>query len=101
MSGALNGTTDLATAGQVSFSWDDNSTGGNANATDKVMVLVYNPGKKESMYVLNGADRTVGSQDVSIPTIYAGDTVELFIAFVSADGKQVSNSIYLGSGTAS
>ncbi|MEQ3665841.1 DUF6266 family protein [Olleya sp.] len=101
LSGALNATTDLSAAGQVSFAWDDNSTEGNANTTDKAMVLVYNPSKKESMYVLNGADRTVGLQDVTIPATYAGDTVELFIAFVSLDGSQVSNSIYLGSGTAS
>ncbi|MFV9552550.1 DUF6266 family protein [Algibacter sp. PT7-4] len=100
LSGALNATTDLATAGQVSFAWDDNSAEGNANLTDKSMVLVYNPSKKESMYILDGADRTVGSQVVTIPNTYAGDTVELFMAFVSADGTQVSNSVYLGSGTA-
>jgi len=100
LSSALNPTTDLTTAGQVTFTWDDNSAEGNANATDKAMVLVYNPGKKESMYILDGADRTVGSQTVTIPSTYAGDTVELFMAFVSADGSQVSNSIYLGSGTA-
>ena len=100
LSGALNATTDLATAGQVSFAWDDNSLEGNANTTDKAMVLVYNPSKKESMYVLDGAIRTAGSQTVNIPGTYAGDTVELFIAFVSADGTQVSNSLYLGSGTA-
>ncbi|WP_271856408.1 DUF6266 family protein [Patiriisocius marinus] len=100
LSGALNATTDLATAGQVSFAWDDNSTEGNANTTDKAMVLVYNPSKKESMYILDGAIRTAGSQTVIVPGTYAGDTVELFIAFVSADGTQVSNSLYLGSGTA-
>ncbi|NRD21520.1 hypothetical protein HNV08_15805 [Winogradskyella eckloniae] len=100
LSGVLNGTTDLATAGQVSFDWDDNSAEGNANATDKAMVLVYNPSKKESISILDGADRTVGSQVVTIPNTYAGDTVELFMAFVSADGTQVSNSVYLGSGTA-
>jgi hypothetical protein len=100
LSGALNGTTDLATAGQVSFGWDDNSTDGNANATDKAMVLVYNPSKKESISILDGANRTVGSQIVTIPNTYAGETVELFMAFVSADGKIVSNSVYLGSGTA-
>lgn len=100
LSGALNATTDLATAGQVSFAWDDNSLEGNANTTDKAMVLVYNPSKKESMYILDGAIRTAGSQTVNIPGTYAGDTVELFIAFVSADGTQVSNSLYLGSGTA-
>ncbi len=100
LSGVLNGTTDLATAGQVSFDWDDNSAEGNANVTDKAMVLVYNPSKKESISILDGADRTVGSQVVTIPNTYVGDTVELFMAFVSADGTQVSNSVYLGSGTA-
>lgn len=100
LSGVLNPTTDLTTAGQVSFGWDDNSAEGNANVTDKAMVLVYNPSKKESISILDGADRTVGSQVVTIPNTYAGDTVELFMAFVSADGTQVSNSVYLGSGTA-
>ena len=100
LSGVLNPTTDLTTAGQVSFDWDDYSAEGNANVTDKAMVLVYNPSKKESISILDGADRTVGSQVVTIPNTYAGDTVELFMAFVSADGTQVSNSVYLGSGTA-
>ncbi|WP_288955735.1 DUF6266 family protein [uncultured Polaribacter sp.] len=100
LSGVLNGTTDLTTAGQVTFEWDDNSTEGNANVTDKAMVLVYNPSKKESISILDGADRTVGSQLVTIPGTYAGDTIELFMAFVSEDGKTVSNSIYLGSGSA-
>lgn len=100
LSSVLNGSTDLATPGQVTFDWADNSAEGNANATDKAMVLVYNPSKKESVSILDGADRTVGSQVITIPNTYAGDTVELFMAFVSADGAQVSNSVYLGSGTA-
>ncbi|CAM1348396.1 DUF6266 family protein [Tenacibaculum crassostreae] len=100
LSSVLNGSTDLATPGQVTFDWDDNSAEGNANATDKAMVLVYNPSKKESVSILDGVDRTVGSQAITIPNTYAGDTVELFMAFVSADGTQVSNSVYLGSGTA-
>jgi hypothetical protein len=100
LSGALNPATDLATAGQVEFTWDDNSAEGNANATDKAMILVYNPSKKESMYILDGADRTVGSQIITIPSTYAGDTVELFMAFITADGSSVSNSVYLGSGIA-
>jgi hypothetical protein len=98
--GVLNGATDLATAGQVTFSWDDNSTGVNANPTDQAMVLVYNPSKKESIAILDGADRATGTQVVTIPDGYAGDTVELFMAFVTTNGSQVSNSVYLGSGTA-
>ncbi len=98
LSGASSPTTDLAVAGQVTFGWDDNSTDNNANATDKAMLLVYNPIKKESAYILNGADRTAGSQVVSVPGNYSGDTIQLYMAFVSADGNQVSNSTYLGSG---
>jgi hypothetical protein len=100
LSSVLNGAVDTFTPGQVTFAWSDNSAEGNANATDKVMVLVYNPSKKESISILDGADRTVGSQVVTIPNTYAGETVELFMAFVSEDGKVVSNSVYLGSGTA-
>jgi hypothetical protein len=100
LSGVQNPSSDLTTAGQITFDWDDNSLEGNANANDKAMVLVYNPDKKESVYILDGADRTTGSQIVSIPSSYVGDVVQLFMAFISADGKVVSNSIYLGSGTA-
>lgn len=100
LSGVLNGTTDLNNPGEVAFGWDDNSAEGNANATDRVMLLVYNPAKKESISVVDGNLRTSGSQTVVIPTTYAGDTVELFAAFITADGSQVSNSTYLGSGTA-
>ncbi len=99
LSRALNPSVDLTTPSQVSFSWDDNSAEGNANVTDKSMVLVYNPSKKESIYILDGADRTVGTQVVSLPSTYTGDAVELFMAFVSDDGYVVSNSVYLGQGT--
>ena len=99
LSNPLNGSVDLATANQVTFNWDDNSLDGNANTTDKSMVLAYNPSKKESIYILDGAIRSATSQILTLPTSYTGDTVELFMAFVSIDGKIVSNSVYLGSGT--
>jgi len=100
LSGVLNGTTDLTNPGEVTFDWDDNSAEGNANTTDKAMLLVYNPSKKESISVVDGNVRTAETQTVVIPNTYSGDTVELFAAFITADGRQVSNSTYLGSGTA-
>lgn len=94
----LNPTADASTSGEVTFTWGDNSAESNANATDKIMLLVYNPIKKESISVVgDGATRVDGSLTVPIPTTYAGDTVGLFIAFMSADGTQLSNSMYLGS----
>jgi len=100
LSTVLNPTTDLTTAGQVTFNWDDNSNEGRAKATDKAMLLVYNPSKKESISILDGADRSVGTDTVTIPNTYSGDTVELFMAFISENGRRLSNSVYLGSGTA-
>ncbi|RCS26473.1 hypothetical protein DUT90_11995 [Polaribacter sp. WD7] len=94
----LNGSVDLSTANQVTFDWDDNSSDGNASTTDKSMVLAYNQSKKESIYILDGAQRSVTSQVLILPTSYTGDTIQLFMAFVSEDGKKVSNSVYLGSG---
>ncbi|NEW80618.1 MAG: hypothetical protein GZ086_14615 [Gelidibacter sp.] len=100
LSGALNPTVDLTSPNEVTFNWDDNSDQGNANLTDKSMLLIYNPSQKESISVLSGAARNVGTEVISIPATYAGDTVELFMAFISEDGYKVSNSVYLGSGVA-
>ena len=101
LSGALNPVFDLTTPGQVQFSWDDNSNEGSALPTDKVMVVAYNPLKGERVFITDGAVRTDLSQTVNIPNSYAGDDLEMFISFKNADETQLSNSIYIGSGTAS
>jgi hypothetical protein len=99
LSGVLNPVMNVSVPGVVSFSWTDNSIESNANVNDKAMLLVYNPSKKESTIVLDGATRSVGADSVNIPFTYSGDSLEIYMAFVAADGK-VSNSSYLGSGTA-
>lgn len=43
LSSPVDGAVDLSTPNQVDFTWTDNSADGNANATDKAMVLAYNP----------------------------------------------------------
>lgn len=100
LAGVINPITDLTNAGEISFGWDDNTAGENAKATDKAMLLVYNPVKKESIYILDGESRSSGSEILTIPSTYSGDTVEMYMSFVSEDGKTVSNSTYLGSGVA-
>jgi hypothetical protein len=100
LSPALNPVFDLTTPGQVQFSWDDNSSYGNANASDKAMVLAYNPLKGESIYQTEISIREDLSQTVILPNSYAGDEMHMFIAFMTADDVLVSNSIYIGSGTA-
>jgi hypothetical protein len=99
LSSPLNASVDLLTANEVTFNWDDNSTDGNASTTDRSMIVAYNPSKKESISLLDGAQRSATTQTLTLPTSYTGENVQLFMAFISLDGKIVSNSVYLGSGT--
>jgi len=101
LSGALNPVFDLTTPGQVQFSWDDNSNEGSALPTDKAMVVVYNPLKGESVLIMDGAARSDISQTATIPNSYFGDEIFMFISFKNLAETQLSNSIFIGSGTAS
>lgn len=96
LTAALNPTSDSPEAGLVQFNWVDNSIDGNARPNDLAMVLAYNPTRNEAVFITNGAARSVGTQTLIVPNQYTGDTVHTFIAFISADGKDVSNSRYVG-----
>lgn len=96
LAGSLNGSLASASAGNISFIWDDNSGDGNASDTDKAMLLIYNPDKGEVVFVTEGVTRNTGTQDLVVPANFSGDTVYGFIAFISEDGKEVSNSKYIG-----
>ena len=97
LTGSLNAALDVATAGSAGFSWDDNTGSGNALATDKAMLLIYNESKGEVIFTTAGAARSVGAQNLVLPDEYSGDTVRAYIAFVKEDGTEVSNSTYIGS----
>ena len=93
---AANGAA-AATGGNIVLSWDNNSGIGSAKATDKVLTAVLNSAKGESITNTAGAERTAGTQTVVLPADWSGDSVEVFLGFVSDDGKEVANSVYLGS----
>lgn len=96
LTGALNPTVNSPGVGQVQFNWVDNSIDGNARPTDRAMVLVYNPARNEAVYVNDGSARSIGNHALTVPDQYSGDTVYTFIAFISEDRKEVSNSKYVG-----
>jgi hypothetical protein len=82
--------------GSIEFSWDDNSGVGSAKQTDKALIAIVNAAKGEAITDTAGAERTAGSQTVALPTDWDGDTVEVYLGFVSEDNREVSNSVYLG-----
>jgi hypothetical protein len=82
--------------GDVTISWDNNSTSGTAKPTDKAVLLIFNEEQSQYVYELNGADRTAGSETIQMPADFIGDTVHTWLGFISADKKTISTSVYAG-----
>ena len=84
------------------FSWwssnlrDDNSGSGTATQTDKALIVVLNPTRVESVFDTAGNQRVAGTEDIPVPADWVGESVEVFLGFITADGKDVANSVYLG-----
>jgi hypothetical protein len=97
--GAAGAAVASSSAGVVEFTWSDNTGSGNALGTDKALLVVYNATKGYAVYDTAGASRATQSQNLVVPSDFSGDTVQAFIGFVSEDGKEVANSVHIGSVT--
>lgn len=64
--------------------------------TDKVMAFAYCPGADVMVSEISTATRLMLEYEMALPAGLAGLPILVFMAFVSADGKEVSNSEYLG-----
>lgn len=82
--------------GQLQLTWANNSEELKGNATDKAFVLVYNENKAEAIsYKLNEVRSDEGAT-IELPSTFQGESVEVFISFLSEDEKEISNSKYVG-----
>lgn len=88
-----------AAGGKITVTWTDNSGEGNALATDLAMPLAFNKDKGEAVFNTAAATRDITTVELNLPADWIGDKIETYIGFVSADGKQVANSVYLGEKT--
>lgn len=82
--------------GEITLTWDDNSGSGSAKATDKSMYVILNPAQSDAVYETSGAARSIKKQVVDLPAEWVGDTVQIYLSFITEDGKDVANSVYLG-----
>lgn len=96
---ALNPAVVSTVAATVHSTWDDNSTNGNANASDIAQILIYNPAKKQSVAFLSGVAREAATSSNTVPNSFSGDLVHVYIAFTNLDGSMQANSMYAGSVT--
>jgi hypothetical protein len=91
------GITAVPEPSTVKVSWADNSDSGTAKATDKIVILVYNASKGQFVYnINNGATRNAEEDTLAMPAEFSGDTVEVWIAFMTPDKKIFSTSIHAG-----
>lgn len=88
--GAIAGTT-----GKVNFVWTNNGSTGKAKDDDIALITVYCPDTLHAIYTVNGPARSA-EQAVMDVSQFSGKTVETWIGFMSADGKEIANSLYTG-----
>lgn len=97
LTGVANGAATSPSAGNVDVTWTDNSGSGSAQTTDQALIVLLNTTRGESVFTTAGPLRSAGSATIAVPSEYSGEDVEVFIGFVSENGKKVANSTYLGS----
>jgi hypothetical protein len=92
----LNEPNPVATAetGQVTFTWNHVAQQGIAD-DDKAILVVYCEALNKCVYVLNGANRTVGTASIPAPR-FKGYEVHTWLAFIAANGQDVADSVYTG-----
>lgn len=65
-------------------------------AKDDVHVIIYREVKGKCAHLGYGLTRDMLTHDIKVGTINPGETVHAWIFFTSPDGKNISNSDYIG-----
>lgn len=91
----------VVAGGTVRILWDDNSGVGSAQPTDRALTIAINPDKGEAVYNTAGTSRAGSMETLHVPAHWMGDQAEVYLGFISDDGKDVSDSAYAGSVTVS
>jgi hypothetical protein len=82
-------------AGQILFSWKDNSGEGSARASDQAFVAVYCAEKDKWITGNPGPIRYAGNYELNVSE-FSGKTVHGYIGFLSDGAQFVSTSVYAG-----
>lgn len=94
--GINQGAAVTGTAQSIAFSWTDNSGQGEVEATDKLVLAVYEPTSKTLLYSLNAGLRSQNAANFALPAYLSGLSVEVWATFVSSNDKRYATSQYLG-----
>lgn len=81
--------------GQITIHWSDNGGTGLARSNDKAFVAVYCTELNDWEYALNLAERSAGIYIFHVVK-FSGLLAHAYIGFLSANGNDVSDSLYVG-----
>ena len=79
----------------ITFTWTTGNGIGKSRPDDKAILIAYCEAMKVSTYTLNGPPRSAGTAELEMPG-FSGQVVHTWVAFISADGADVSDSLYAG-----
>lgn len=81
--------------GELQVNWGTDAEG-SARRDDMAMLLAHNPARGASVYDLNAGKRANKKAGLPLPPLWKGDVIETYLAFKTADGTVVSESVYAG-----
>lgn len=81
---------------KVNFEWQANYAGSdNGSDDDKATFIVYNETASQFIILTGVIERAELQYSMQLPPPFVGDTVHCYLCFVSANGKEVTNSKYV------
>jgi hypothetical protein len=81
---------------KVHFHWQVNEDIPSENIFDRTLLLLYRPGSEHSKFHIYGNERHQLTDSLSIKDFNPGDICHGYLAIISTEDQQVSNSVYLG-----
>ncbi|HEY9363121.1 MAG TPA: DUF6266 family protein [Chitinophagaceae bacterium] len=88
------GSASINEAGNIVFTWIDNTGTGTAKGNDKAILVAYFPESKEAVYQFSDATRNAGWAILEMNS--KKGVMETWLGFLSADEKNAANSVYTG-----
>lgn len=80
----------------LQFSWNPEPTEKGMSANDQVMMLAYCPEKESAFFQTAGARRDRAEDFLEVTAYHQEVMLEVYLCFVSADRKRISNSVHIG-----
>lgn len=79
----------------ITFTWTTGNGIGKSRPGDKAILVAYCEAIKVSAYTMEGPPRSAGTAELEMPG-FSKQVVHTWVAFIAADGSEVSDSVYAG-----